>query len=100
MLPIVWSVNADDDLAEIILFVGERNPLAAEKLWHLLHDSVLPLSDHPYLYKQSGRVPGTREIVVHPNYIIIYQVSENTIDVLRVLHSRQQFPYGEWVASL
>jgi toxin ParE1/3/4 len=65
-------------LPRLFFFVGERNPLAAEKLWHLLHDSVLPLSEHPYLYKQSGRVPGTREIVAHPNYIIIYQVSENT----------------------
>jgi plasmid stabilization system protein ParE len=49
MLPIVWAVDAEDDLAEIIRFVGERNPLAAEKLWNLLHDSVLSLSEHPYL---------------------------------------------------
>lgn len=49
MLPIVWAVAAEDDLAEIIRFVGERNPLAAEKLWNLLHDSVLSLSEHPYL---------------------------------------------------
>jgi toxin ParE1/3/4 len=47
MLPIVWSADAEDDTAEIIRFVGERNPLAAEKLWDLLHDSVLPLSEHP-----------------------------------------------------
>jgi addiction module RelE/StbE family toxin len=92
MLPIVWSANADDDIAEIILFVGERNLLAAEKLWDLLHDSVLPLSDHPYLYRKSERVPGTREIVAHPNYVVIYQVTANAIDVLRVLHSRQQYP--------
>jgi toxin ParE1/3/4 len=92
MLPIVWSADAEDDTAEIIQYVGERNPLAAEKLWDLLHDSVLPLSEHPYLYRKSERVPGTREIVVHPNYVVVYQVTASTIDVLRVLHSRQQYP--------
>lgn len=92
MLPIVWSVNAEDDIAEIVHFVGERNPHAAEKLWNLLHDSVLPLSDHPYLYRRSERVPSTREIVAHPNYIVVYQVTADAIDVLRVLHSRQQYP--------
>jgi plasmid stabilization system protein ParE len=67
MLPIVWAADAENDLAEIISFVGQRNQFAAEKLWGLLHDSVLPLSDHPYLYRKSERVPGTREIVAHPN---------------------------------
>jgi len=92
MLPIVWSSDAENDLAEIISFVGERNPLAAEKLWNMLHDSVLPLSDHPYLYRKSEHVPGTREIVAHPNYVVVYQVKADVIDVLRVLHSRQKYP--------
>ncbi len=45
----------------------------------------------PYLFRR-GRVPGTREYVVHPNYIVVYRVGQNVIDVLRVLHSRQQYP--------
>ena len=92
MLPIVWSADAEDDTAEIIRFVAEQNPLAAEKLWGLLHDSVLPLSDHPYLYRKSDRVPGTREIVAHPNYIVVYRVEREEICILRVLHARQQYP--------
>ena len=39
-----------------------------------------------------GRVPGTREHVVHPNYIVVYQVGDDVIDILRILHSRQQYP--------
>jgi plasmid stabilization system protein ParE len=45
----------------------------------------------PYLFRL-GRVAGTREHVVHPNYIVAYQVGINVIDILRVLHSRQQYP--------
>lgn len=92
MLPIVWAVDAENDLAEIIRFVAEHNPTAAQRLWNVLHDSVLPVADHPYLYKQSERVPGCREIVAHPNYIVVYRVEREYIDVLRVLHSRQQYP--------
>lgn len=39
-----------------------------------------------------GRIDGTREIVVHPNYLAIYQVTEAAIDVVRVLHSKQRYP--------
>ncbi len=45
----------------------------------------------PYLFRL-GRVPDTREHVVHPNYIVVYQVGDEVIDILRVLHSRQQYP--------
>ncbi|WP_413899559.1 type II toxin-antitoxin system RelE/ParE family toxin [Rhodoferax sp.] len=29
---------------------------------------------------------------MHPNYIVVYQVGSDVIDILRVLHSRQQYP--------
>ena len=45
----------------------------------------------PYLFRL-GRVAGSREHVVHRNYIVVYQVGDKVIDVLRVLHSRQQYP--------
>jgi len=46
--------------------------------------------ENPYLYR-SGRVAGTREAVVHPNYILVYRVTE-TIEILAVLHARQRYP--------
>ena len=47
----------------------------------------------PTLYK-SGRVKGTREIVVRPNYVMVYRVEDDgcTLCVLRVLHAAQQWP--------
>ncbi|MGN6821120.1 MAG: type II toxin-antitoxin system RelE/ParE family toxin [Sphingomonas sp.] len=49
----------------------------------------LPLD--PYSCRP-GRVPGTREVVVHPNYVLVYRVGAETIDVLALLHARQQYP--------
>jgi len=52
--------------------------------------SALPENTHLYRF---GRMPGTREIVVRPNYLVIYRVTDQ-IDILAVLHARQKFPEG------
>ncbi len=39
-----------------------------------------------------GRVPETREAVVHPNYILVYRVGADSVEVINILHSRQQYP--------
>jgi len=41
---------------------------------------------------RTGRVAGTREYPVHPNYILIYQVGKTSIEILRVLHGKRQYP--------
>ena len=61
----------------------------------LPHDAIVQSAENlplmPYLFRP-GRVPGTRELVVHPNYIVVYQVGSDMIDILRILHSGQQYP--------
>jgi len=37
-------------------------------------------------------VAGTREAVVHPNYILIYRVLDDRVEVVNVVHARQQYP--------
>ncbi|MEY2842505.1 MAG: hypothetical protein RI920_542 [Pseudomonadota bacterium] len=92
MLPIIWRATARDDLREIITFIAEANPPAAKRMRRLLEDSVLPLAEHPYLYRQSDRVAGLRQIVAHPNYLVLYRVTASHIEVVNVVHARRQFP--------
>ena len=91
MLQIVWSDKARGDLRSLIEYIAPRNPLAARRMKTLVDDAILPVVEHPYLFRP-GRVAGTREIVVHPNYILVYQVGDGSLVVLRVLHARQQYP--------
>ncbi|MFI8744906.1 type II toxin-antitoxin system RelE/ParE family toxin [Pseudomonas sp. NPDC077186] len=91
MLPIVWRASARADLAEIIRYIADQDPQAARRLLDQLESAVLPLAEHPYLYR-SGRVPGTRELVVHPNYVLVYRVAVDCVEVVSVLHSRQEYP--------
>lgn len=91
-LPIIWRLSARNDLAEIIRYIANLNPPAARRLRLLLTTSVLPVSEHPYLYRQSEHCPGLREIVAHPNYIVLYRVTATCIEVVSVVHARREFP--------
>lgn len=88
MLPIVWSVPARNDLANIAEFIADRNPKAARKIRALIESSVLPASAMPYMFKASQRIPGCHEIVAHPNYIVLYRVTDR-IEVVAVVHARR-----------
>lgn len=91
MLPIEWNIQARNDLAEIIQYVARRNPTAARKLRVQIEEAILPASLHPFIFRR-GRSPDTREVIAHPNYVIVYRVTRACIEVLSVLHSRQQYP--------
>lgn len=91
MLPVVWLDDSITDLTDIITFIAGENPSAARRLKARLDAAPLPLAEHPYLYPV-GRVPGTRELVAHPNYIIVYRVNIERIEVVNVLHARKEYP--------
>ena len=91
MQTVRWSDEATTDLVEILDYIEQRNTAAAQSLQAAIIQSAENLPLVPYLFRP-GRVAGTREHVVHPNYIVVYQVGDEVIDILRVLHSRQQYP--------
>jgi plasmid stabilization system protein ParE len=71
--------------------ITSSNATAAQNLYDTIVQSAESLSLMPYLFRPA-RVAGTREQVVHPNYIVLYLVGTDVIDILRVLHSRQEYP--------
>lgn len=91
MLPIRWQAEAQADLATILAYIAERNLQAATDLYNKIDRGVSELPRHQHLYLQ-GRVTGTHEMVVHPNYLVVYRVSATAIEILSVVHTRQQYP--------
>jgi toxin ParE1/3/4 len=92
MLPLVWLASAAEDLLEIVRYIAAENPAAARKLKQRIEDAVLPLAEHPYLYRSSDRVLGVREMVVHPNYLVFYRVAKTRIEIVAVVHARREYP--------
>ncbi|EZP55509.1 MULTISPECIES: type II toxin-antitoxin system RelE/ParE family toxin [Sphingomonas] len=90
-LAVVWSDDATTDFLDILDYIAERNVAAADRLEALIQHAADRLPDHPYIHRP-GRIAGTREAIVHPNYILVYRVAIHAIEVLAVLHARQRYP--------
>lgn len=91
MLDLIWEPDAAAQLDEIIDYIGARHFSAAERLERAFYDKLEMACKFPEIVRP-GKVSGTREIVVHPNYLAIYQITATAIDVIRVLHARRQYP--------
>lgn len=86
-----WRQTARSDLLSIIDYISDHNPDAAQALRDEIDAKVGRLIENPRLYR-TGRVEGTREMVVRSNYLVIYREDERAIIILRVLHAAQQWP--------
>jgi len=65
-----WSPEAAADFARIVEYIHEQNPSAADRIAHTLYDSVGSLKSFPNRGR-SGRVEGTRELVLAPLPFIV-----------------------------
>lgn len=92
-LALHWNPKAYEDRAAIMDYIGEDDPQAAIELDELLEQRAATLPARAELYRQ-GRVAGTRELVVPPNYVLVYRIrpAEGIVEILRVLHARRQWP--------
>ena len=88
---LTWRPLALTDRDAIMDCIARDNPSAAIDLDLEFEAKAENARMRPKLYK-AGRVKGTREIVVRPNYVLVYRVVGNVVDVLRVLHAAQQWP--------
>ena len=88
-----WREAARADLLAIVDYISDDNPDAAQRLKDEVEDKASKLPDRPKLYRP-GRIAGTREMVVRPNYIVVYAENDRAVVILRVLHAAQQWPPG------
>lgn len=80
-----WTRTALRTLDEIAAFIATDNPERASSFVRELRTKVETLAQFPALGRP-GRVPGTRELVLHANYLAIYRVGSEHLDILRIHH--------------
>ena len=83
---IKWTKTALASVDEIASFIAKDNPTRATSFVLELQAAVTNLQAHPGMGR-AGRVPGTRELVLHKNYIAIYRVRGDDVEILRLHHS-------------
>lgn len=84
-----WTRTALRNLDDIATFIGRDDPHRAASFVRELRDKTERLTRFPALGRE-GRVPGTRELVLHANYIAIYRVSAEQVDILRIHHAAKR----------
>ncbi|MGN6488446.1 MAG: type II toxin-antitoxin system RelE/ParE family toxin [Devosia sp.] len=91
MPDVVWRPEAQAALYQLISYIAEHDPAAARRMLHRIVESMEPARDYPH-FGRVGRVPETREAIAHPNYIVVYRVLPDRVEVVDVVHARQQYP--------
>jgi toxin ParE1/3/4 len=91
MLGVNWRPNARRQLRQLISYIADRDDHAATRLLTTIEEAVELARSFPLAHR-AGRSPGTREIVAHPNYIVVYRITATTLDVVSVVHARQKYP--------
>jgi toxin ParE1/3/4 len=82
---LAWRLKSEQDLQAIINWIGRDSPQRALSVAKELQSKALRLRENPLLYR-SGRTPGTREMVLHPNYVLIDRITGDVIEILRIKH--------------
>jgi addiction module RelE/StbE family toxin len=90
-MELFWTLESIEDRDNIYDHIEADNPTAALDLDEMFAEKASWLVDRPTLGRL-GRITGTRELVVHRNYILIYDIVGDLVRVLNVVHAARQWP--------
>lgn len=87
-----WTLAAADDLENIANYLFEKTPENAARLIREIYDAPSELKSFPNRGR-AGKKKSTRELPISSlPYVIVYQVSGDTVHIVRILHSAQDWP--------
>ncbi|MGB9429497.1 MAG: type II toxin-antitoxin system RelE/ParE family toxin [Gammaproteobacteria bacterium] len=87
-----WTRQALHQLLDAQDYIARENPSAAKQVVNRIAATCRQLLDHPVMGR-AGRITGTRELIVNRTpYFVIYAVVDDTVQILRVLHGKQDWP--------
>lgn len=86
-----WTPEAEQDRNDVWDYIAGDNPLAAVRMDELFSDAAAKLADFPHIGR-TGKTPGTRELIPHENYRLVYEVEGETVWILAVVNTARQWP--------
>lgn len=86
-----WTPEAVTDRVAIWDYLVVRNPDAALRMDLLFDDAVAQLAEFPKL-GHDGEIAGTRELIPHRSYRIVYEIVDDTVWILVLIHTARMWP--------
>jgi len=83
-----WTESAYADLTDLLSYFREQGePDVGKKLVAQIHKATDTLQTFPHAGR-AGLLKDTRELIIpHIPYFLVYQVQQDVVDVLRVMHT-------------
>jgi toxin ParE1/3/4 len=88
---VIWTPEAQQDRTDIWDSIATDNPRAAARMDELFSDAAARLAKHPTLGRP-GNISGTHELIPHESYRLVYEIEQETVWVLALVHTAKQRP--------
>lgn len=88
---VIWTPEAQQDRADVWDYIADENPRTAARIDALFSDAAVRLAGHPKLGRP-GKIPGTRELIPHESYRLVYEIKGETVWFLALVHTARQWP--------
>ena len=90
MFEVKWSLQSLEDLKEICTYIAQDSLYYAK----VTNDKILELVDHLRHFPEIGKnvtesSDKTVKEIVYKNYRIIYQVKNQCVEIITLIHSRR-----------
>lgn len=90
-MKLIWTPDALQDRSDIWDYIALDSPRSAVKMDEIFSSAATRLADYPQIGRV-GRVPGTRELVVHESYCLIYEIEQENLWILALVHTARHWP--------
>ncbi|MGK8440334.1 type II toxin-antitoxin system RelE/ParE family toxin [Ectopseudomonas hydrolytica] len=90
-MQVIWTPEALQDRLDIWEYIATDNPRAAVHMDELFSAAAVSLADFPDKGRL-GTVAGTRELIPHENYRLVYQAERDAVWILALVHVARMWP--------
>jgi toxin ParE1/3/4 len=92
-MKVVWTKRATKHLhAAYEYWRRETSEDAADQMLERIFSTVELLENHPELGR-SGRITGTKELVLHPlPFLLAYRTRRGNVEIIALLHGSRKWP--------
>ncbi|MBO9355918.1 type II toxin-antitoxin system mRNA interferase toxin, RelE/StbE family [Bordetella petrii] len=88
---VIWTPEALQDRRDIWDYIAQDSETAAARMDALFSQAASRLADYPQLGRP-GVITGTRELIPHENYRLVYETTATAVWILALVHVARLWP--------
>lgn len=92
---VIWSFPAKEDLKIIHDYIAKDSKVYAKKVVERIVETTEKLNEFPKIGRMVPEIDShnVRELLIY-SYRIIYEIAQNRIEILTIVHSKRDFSSG------